>query len=181
MNNRELFKEAWKLAREGAAKYGGKASEYFNESLKIVTKEYNDNKVKDAERCRRFVDGILFEVNDAIQRCSQDWQRIFMPRYYRVENVWKKTNSAGINGLARGGRVVKNGGDVLLKKFRNCTFLSVFDSDQGGPDDIDTYNTRYYRSILIKAVEVFYSISQDLGDALVSMLNIMTPVTPKEI
>lgn len=36
MNKKQIMTNAWKIARNGAAKFGGSAKEYFAESLKIA-------------------------------------------------------------------------------------------------------------------------------------------------
>ena len=45
MNTREIFLEAWRLARQGARRFGGSAREYFAAALKWVYRQIKESKI----------------------------------------------------------------------------------------------------------------------------------------
>lgn len=45
MTNREIFKQAWSLARDGARRFGGSAREYFAQALRWVYAKIKESKM----------------------------------------------------------------------------------------------------------------------------------------
>ena len=72
MNTREIFLDAWKLARQGARRFGGKAREYFAQSLKWVYANLKESRMntfliaeeteRKANQCLQVANVCLFMV-----------------------------------------------------------------------------------------------------------------------
>lgn len=71
-----IMKRAWEIAREASAKFGGKASEYISEALKMAWAESKDTRIQFGRYAR------LVDVQDGWRLSFSRWEKYGKKRIY---------------------------------------------------------------------------------------------------
>lgn len=64
MTKREIMVKAWTIAKEGAARFGGKVSEYLSEALKTVWANFKRDKALAAAAATKKKNAVIMVVNN---------------------------------------------------------------------------------------------------------------------
>lgn len=162
----ERMKNAWRIARYAANKFGGKAQEYLSEAMKPQVQQSMRSVINDEKKNEIAFDNFADELTDMF---NATMDRIRKPGWkaraeLRRDKVYEMLGDTSRAQKAKMGRALRQS-EQLVRDLRYSMAVYVYDSDQDNIDDSE--------KAMSTIVKFLSKDAPDLTSAITALINDM--------